>query len=90
MLGLFLRFVCGSSYAGANIKVDFKAGFTRTPLANSCSSHLHLSISYMLLKNSKLTLLLSVVHGHAEISLPTLHYKEVIVILTSIFFICHS
>ena len=29
--------------AGANIKVDLKAGFTRRPLANTCSSHLHLS-----------------------------------------------
>ena len=53
MLGLFLRFVSG---AGANIKVDFnsqQAGFTRRPLANTCSSHLHLSTSYMTLKEFK-------------------------------------
>ena len=37
----------------ANIKVDFKAGFTRTPLANTCSSHLHLSTSYMTLNEFK-------------------------------------
>ena len=61
MLGLFLRFVSGSSYAGANIKVDFnsqQAGFTKRPLANTCSSHLHLSTSYMILKEFKLSLLM--------------------------------
>lgn len=50
MLGLFLRFVSGSSYAGSEIKVDFnaqEAGFKRSPLANTCSPHLHLSTSYM-------------------------------------------
>ena len=61
MLGLFLRFVSGSSYAGANIKVDFnsqQAGFTKRPLVNTCSSHHHLSTSYMILKAFKLSLLM--------------------------------
>ena len=41
---MLVRFISGSSYAGANIKVDFKAGFTRRPLANTCSSHSSLYI----------------------------------------------
>ena len=50
---IILKLLSGSSYAGANIKVDFNSqqvGFTRRPLANTCSSHLHLSTSYMILK----------------------------------------
>ncbi len=49
MLGLFLRFVTGSSYAGPQIKVDFnsqEAGFKRSPSVNTCSPHLHLPTSY--------------------------------------------
>lgn len=44
MLGLFLRFVSGSSYIGPKIKVDFnsqEAGFLRSPLANTCISILN-------------------------------------------------
>ena len=88
MLGLFLRFVSGSSYAGANIKVDFnsqQAGFIKRPLANTCSSHLHLSTSYMILKEFKTEFINVLNHSDAVISSPTLHYKHVIVI-TDIFF----
>ncbi len=49
-LGLFLRFVSGSSYIWQKIKVVFNAqepGFTRSPLANTCSPHLHLPTSYV-------------------------------------------
>lgn len=56
MLGLFLRFISGSFYAGSPIKVDFHsqpAGFQRSPLANTCSPHLHLSRSYMSLTEFK-------------------------------------
>jgi hypothetical protein len=56
MLGLFLRFTSGSSYAGPKIKVDFnsqEAGFKRSPLVNTCSPHLHLSTSYVTLKEFK-------------------------------------
>ena len=53
MLGLFLRFVSGSSYAGPKIKVDFNSqepGFKRSPQATTGSSHLHLSTTYATLK----------------------------------------
>lgn len=56
MLRLFLRFVSGSSYVGPKIKVDFnsqEAGFKRSPLANTCSPHLHLSTSYITLTEFK-------------------------------------
>ena len=56
LLGLFLRFVSSSCYAGAKIKVDFntqEAGFKRSPLANTCSPHLHLATSYVTLKEFK-------------------------------------